>query len=419
MATRALILLETTRSNGAFYVKAAQRLGLHPIMLSSDPDRYGISTTEDLTVVRVDTGNINDLILQCSQLRESYEVAGITSATESFYSTVGKLCRFFDLPGPNSASVEQCCDKLIQRKLLSEAGVPIPAYSMAANAAEVRSSAAEIGLPVILKPSVGSGGRGVRLCRDADEVSEHAAYLLAMKHNWRSSPEMLVEEFAQGTHYFAAIMGDEVLGIGAAEYGPPPYFVFRRLIFPAVLTDDEQNRLREASMNCLRALGLGWGPTNIEFRWTKHGPVVIEVNPRLAGAPDPQLLQLAFGVDLFTEHIKLAIGDEWDLRKKHSRTAIAQSLIADGDGTLEWISGDSQAAALPGIAEVRLYVQPRCPIVNKGDNRDRMGYVVGVSPCLAQTEEIVQRAIDLIGWSITPFSTAGEEEQFGAPDFPD
>ncbi|TIL78837.1 MAG: hypothetical protein E5Y76_08095, partial [Mesorhizobium sp.] len=117
---------------------------------------------------------------------------------------------------------------------------------------------------------------------------------------------------------------------------------------PAPLTGDEHRRIADVSLSSLRALGLGWGPTTVELRWTKLGPVVIEVNPRLAGGTSPRLVQAACGVDLITEHIKLAIGDEWDLRKRHSRIAISQCLDADRDGILDWIHGDDQAAAIPG-----------------------------------------------------------------------
>ncbi|BCG83282.1 hypothetical protein MesoLj113b_68240 (plasmid) [Mesorhizobium sp. 113-3-3] len=204
-------------------------------------------------------------------------------------------------------------------------------------------------------------------------------------------------------------MGYEVVGISAAEFGQPPHFVFRECTCPAVLTDDDYKRIADLSLGCLQALGLGWGPTNIEFRWTKLGPVVIEVNPRLSGAPDPQLLQAAYGVDLLTEHIKLVIGEEWDLRRRHSHTAAARKLVADRDGILDWIAGESQAAAVSGVAEVRFYVQPKSPIVRKGDYRDCIGYLIAASPSRARTEAVLQQAADLIGWSITPFPT-GEEE---------
>ncbi|MER9793639.1 acetyl-CoA carboxylase biotin carboxylase subunit family protein [Mesorhizobium sp. M0213] len=410
MAKRALILIEgNPRGTGLLFVQAAERLGLHPITLSADPTRYDYLAAERNEAIRVDTDNLDALIRECSRLRATYDIAGITSATESFYATVGKLCRYFGLPGPNPASIERCCDKSAQRRLLADAGVPIPAYRVAATATDVESSAAEIGLPVILKPAVGLGSKGVRLCRSFDEVAEHTTYLLGGKHIWRSSPKILVEEFAQGPYYAAEIMGNEVIGIGAGDFGPPPHFVYREFTFPALLSDDEHKRIADVALSCLQALGLGWGPTSIELRWTKLGPVVIEVNPRLAGTPTPQLVHLAYGVDLITEHTKLVIGDEWNLRRTHSHTAAGRFLVADRDGTLDWIGGDSRAAAISGVAEVKFYVEPKTPIVRKGDYRDNIGYVIAASPNLARTEAVLQQAVDLIDWSITPFPALGEQ----------
>ncbi|MER9350040.1 acetyl-CoA carboxylase biotin carboxylase subunit family protein [Mesorhizobium sp. M0227] len=408
MARKALILIEgTTTLNGLLYVQAAQRLGLHTITLATDPTRYDYVAAEGIEAVRVDTGNLDALIRECSRLRATYDIAGITSASELVYATVAKLCRNFEMPGPNPASIERCCDKFIQRQLLAEAGVPIPAYRVAANATEVESAAADIGLPVVVKPAVGSGSMGVRLCRNVDEVAEHTTYLFGGKHTWQSAPRILVEEFAQGPQYNAEVMGNEFIGIATADYGPP-HFVCREHICPAPLPDDDYKRIADVSLRCLRALGLGWGPSEIELRWTKRGPVVIEVNPRLTGGGIPQLVQLAYGVDLVTEHIKLVIGDERNLRTRHSQTAAVRFLIPDSDGILDWIGGDDRAAAVPGVAEVKLYVEPKMPIVRKLDYRDRMGYVIAVSSSLTETEAILQRAVDLIGWSMRPFPSIGE-----------
>ncbi|MER9783445.1 acetyl-CoA carboxylase biotin carboxylase subunit family protein [Mesorhizobium sp. M0217] len=412
MARRAFILIEGhPRGNGLLYVQAARRLGLHPITLSTDPTQYDYLAAEGIEAIPVDTDNLDALIRELSRLGETYDIVGITGFSgddESVYATVGKICRHFDLPGPNPESVEQCCDKFTQRQLLSDAGVPTPAYRLAANAADLESSAAQIGWPVIVKPAVGSGSIGVRLCRDVNELAEHTTYLLSGQHMWPSPPRILVEEFAEGPLYWADIMGDQIVGIGTADCGPPPHFVSRACTVPAPLTDDEHRCIADVSLSSLRALGLGWGPTGIEFRWTKRGPVVIEVNPRLHGAPTPQLLQLAWGIDLVSEHIKLATGEEWDLRRKHSQIAAARYLIADRDGIFERIADGSQEAALPGVAEVKFYIPPKTPIVRKGDYRDWLGHVIATSPWHAQTEEILQHAVDSLHWSITPFPTFGE-----------
>ncbi|RWI87879.1 MAG: ATP-grasp domain-containing protein [Mesorhizobium sp.] len=406
MATRTIIIVEG-QSNFLLFLQSAKRMGLHTIVLTADPEKYEYAAAEGFDGILIDTDNLDALINECSRLRAAYDIAGITSATEAFYATAAKLCRYFRLPGPNPDSIERCLDKFVQRQLLAAAGAPIPAYRLAVNATEVERSAAEIGLPVILKPTVGSGSAGVRLCRSADELAEHTTYLLG-RHVWKRSPRILVEEFAQGPHYTVDIMGDEVIGIGVLNFGQPPHFVYRELTYPAVLTDDERDVIADISRSCLRATGLGWGPTNIELRWTKRGPVVIEVNPRLTGSPAPELVQLAYGVNLVTEHIKLVIGDQWNLRRSHSATAAVRFLVPERDGTLDWIHGDRQAAALPGVAEVKLCVEPKEPMVRKEDYRDRIGYVIVTSPSHAQTETTLQRAVSLIEWSITPFSSLGE-----------
>ncbi|WP_370906510.1 biotin carboxylase (plasmid) [Ensifer sp. WSM1721] len=389
---------------GLLFVQAAQRLGLHPIKLSASPTRDNYSET--IETIHIDTNNLDVLIRECSRLRKTYDIAGITSPNEVVYATVGKLCEHFDLPGPSPASVERCCDKFAQRQLLAEAGIPVPAYRLAANTSEVERAAADIGLPVIVKPAVGRGSSGVRLCSNFDELAEHATSLLG----WQSLPRILVEEFARGPYYSVEIMGNEVIGIGTGDFGPPPHFVYREFTYPAVLTDDKHERIADVSLGCLRALGLGWGPKNIELRWTELGPLVIEVNPRLAGSPTPELVQLAYGVDLATEHIKLVIGGEQNLRRRYSQAAAVRFLVPDRDGTLNWIDGDSRAAAVSGVAEVKFYIEPKTSIVRKGDYRDSIGHVIAASPNNAQTMAALNHAVEAIHWSITPFPTTCKPE---------
>ncbi|MBN9987384.1 MULTISPECIES: ATP-grasp domain-containing protein [Rhizobium] len=401
MAEKALILLEGA-SNGPYYLEVAQRLNLHPITLSTDPTQYDYLVAKEADVIRVDTNDLETLIRECVRLRALYDIAGITSAQEAVYATVGKLCRSFNLPGPNPVAVENCCDKFAQRQTLAEAGLPVPAYRVAVNAAEVESAAAEIGLPVIVKPAVGIGSSGVRLCRDVDELVEHTARLMVGTDICRSTPRILVEEYAKGAHYSVELMGNEVIGIGAADFGRPPHFVCREYIYPAELTENDRTRIVDVARHCLRALDLGWGPTNIDLRWTERGPVVIEVNPRLAGMPNSRLVHLAYDIDLVAEHIKLVIGDKLDLRERNLGIAAARILVADRDGVLDAVEGDSRAAAIKGVVEAKFFVQPKITVIRKGDNRDKIGHVIAVSPTLAQTRAILQCAVELMDWSITP-----------------
>ncbi|MBY5768494.1 hypothetical protein HFO06_36565, partial [Rhizobium leguminosarum] len=78
-------------------------------------------------------------------------------------------------------------------------------------------------------------------------------------------------------------------------------------------------------------------------------------------------------------------------------------LVPDRDGMLDGIEGASRAAAIPGIAEVKMYVHPNTPIVRKGDDRDLIGHIIAASPSRDQTTAILQQALDLVSWTITPF----------------
>lgn len=401
MQERALILIEGA-SNGPLYIQAARGLGLHPITLSADPGQYGYLSTESAVAVRVDTTNLEALIGECSRVRAIYNIAGITSPRESAYAIVGKLCRYFDLPGPDPVAIERCYDKFSQRKLLAKAGIPGPAYRMAEDVEDVASAAAALGLPVVVKP-LWTGSCGPRLCRDAEEIAEHTAHLLGWPHVLRYARRVLVEEFVEGAHYIAQTMGNEVIGIGGAEFQRAPYFVFREVTFPARLRNEEHEYIVEIAQRCLRALGLGWGPANIELRWTKRGPIVIDVSAHLAGTPDPQLIKIAYGVDLVTEHVKLVIDGESDTRRKRSHVAAARFLNPARDGILDSIRGLNWAIAIPGVIEVKLYNAPMCGIVRKGDVSDLIGHVIAASLSHVETKAILQRAVNAISWSIVPF----------------
>lgn len=140
---------------------------------------------------------------------------------------------------------------------------------------------------------------------------------------------------------------------------------------------------------------------------------MIEVNPRLAGTPGPQLIELAYGVDLVREHVEVAIGSESNIRRKRSHVAAARFLNPARDGILDSIRGFNWAIAIPGVIEVKLYNAPMCAIVRKGDVSDLIGHVVAASLSYAETRAILQRAVNAISWSITPFPLKGSDS-FGS-----
>jgi cyanophycin synthetase len=104
-------------------------------------------------------------------------------------------------------------DKELTRRLLREAGIPVPEGRPVADAEDAWEAAQAIGLPVVVKPRDQDNGRGVALnLRTRDQVG--AAYREAR----RASPNVLVERQAPGWHHRLLVIGGRL--VAAARRDP-------------------------------------------------------------------------------------------------------------------------------------------------------------------------------------------------------
>jgi S-sulfo-L-cysteine synthase (3-phospho-L-serine-dependent) len=383
MPEQAFAFLESnTSGTGALFVQAAAALGLRPVLLASDPAYYPYVERDGVDAVRLDTQDREALLAACSRLRDGEGLAGIWSSSEYFIPAAASLARELGLPGPDPDAVASCRDKGVQRARLAAAGVGQPRFRIVRSAAEAVSavSAAEaLGLPVVVKPVLGTGSLGVRQCADAREVEAAAAEILARRVNERgmSLPErLLVEELAVGPEVSIETFDREVVGFTRKHLGEPPFFVEVGHDFPAPLPAAVERVLADTAIRALAALGLGWGPAHLEVKLTTGGPCLIEVNPRLAGGFIPELVRLATGLDSIGETVAAAAGRGSRLARKTRQAVSIRFLLAPGEGRLVAVEGLEEAAALEGVLDVRLYSEPGAKIFVRGDFRDRIGHVI-------------------------------------------
>src|SRR4051794_26085890 len=89
---------------------------------------------------------------------------------------IAEICEKVGLTfiGPTTEAIESMADKVMARKVMREAGLPIiPGTEEALlNAEEARVVAEEIGYPLLMKAVGGGGGRGMRVVNSADELVE-------------------------------------------------------------------------------------------------------------------------------------------------------------------------------------------------------------------------------------------------------
>ncbi len=388
-----LVLVESnTTGSGRLFCECARRMGLRPVLLARDPDRYPYVRADAVDSRVADTTAPDALLAACAGL--GGPVAGVTSSSEYFIGTAGQIARSLGLPHPDPEAVASCRDKNQQRIRLLQAGLPCPAFEAARSADEAVAAAARIGLPVVIKPVAGSGSVGVRLCASLAEAAAAASHVLTSDPAGLGLPpqgSVLVEQFLTGPEYSAEILGEQVIGITRKHLGPEPYFVETGHDFPAPLGLAEQAAIGDAAVAGLRALGLGWGGAHVELRHTAAaGPVIVEVNPRLAGGMIPRMVQEATGIDMIFQVVAAAAGRPGLPRPAAARAASIRFLVAGQPGQLTDVTGMAAARQLPGVVEVGLTCEIGQEVVLRHSFRDRLGYVIAA----ASNGSVAARAAD-------------------------
>lgn len=368
-----------TSGTGRLFARTAIDKGFRPVLLTADSSRYRYVAEDHIEVLQVDTQDEEAMLEACVSLGSTAKLAGIMTSSEYFIAAAASLASELGLPGPQAHAIRECRDKSIQRSRLRAAGCRVPAFYSSSSVEECVNAANSIGFPVVVKPVDGSGSVGVKLCAVADQVATHAALLLKQQTNERGLPvrqSVLVESLAVGPEYSVETFCREVIGITRKHLGPEPDFVEAGHDYPADIPEPVSDSIRECALSALDGLGLGWGPAHTELRLTEDGPVIIEVNPRLAGGFIPEIVRLASGIDLISESIALATGRQPELNPVMNRHASIHFILAQDEGELIRSEGSEMAQRVPGVIETRLYAQPGAKIVRRGDFRDRIGHII-------------------------------------------
>jgi len=397
---RFLLLVESnTTGTGRLFAQAAQRLGLCPVLITRDPARYRYIVDDSIEVMNVNTNDDQALETAVCEFASTHQVVGIYSSSEYWIEASARLALRLGLPGANPESIAICRNKRKQRQCFRNCHLPIPLFHCVTSEHQLEQAINTLSFPLVVKPVQGSGSVGVKLCRNREEVLAHSRMLLQQSVNERGLPvprEVLIEEYLQGTEYSAEVFGSDIVGITRKYLSNEPYFVEIGHDFPAQAPQDVLGAVRQCAMKALMAVGLSWGPVHVEIRVTEYGPIVIEINPRLAGGFIPELVRQSTGIDLIELTIRASIGHELSYARGLSRHTSIRFLMPKREGILCAVHGIEDASLIEAIADVKLYKEPGDAVLCRGDFRDRLGHVIACHESAEAAMLYAEQAKDML-----------------------
>ena len=208
-------------------------------------------------------------------------------------------------------AIDMAEDRDLFRKAMAEIGLEVPNAEIAHTMEEALEKQVGIGFPTIIRPSFTMGGSGGGIAYNREE------FVKIVTHGLEMSPttEVLLEESVIGWKEFEMEVvrdrNDNCIIVCSIENLDPMgvHTGDSITVAPAqTLTDKEYQRLRNASVDVLRKIGVDTGGSNVQFAVNpEDGRVlIIEMNPRVSRSS--ALASKATGFPIAKIAAKLAVG---------------------------------------------------------------------------------------------------------------
>jgi excisionase family DNA binding protein len=216
--------------------------------------------------------------------------------------------------GPPPAAIRAMGDKAAARRLAAELGVPVvPGYDGAAqDDATLESAAREIGLPLLVKPSAGGGGKGMHVVRSFGRLPDALASARREAAAAFGDERLVLERLVEGPRHVEVQVLFDRQGSGV-HLGERDCSIQRRhqkvleeTPSPAV-RPATRRRLTDAALRISRAVGYESAGT-CEFLLTERGSFYfLEMNARLQ--VEHPVTEAVTGRDLVADQLRIAAGE--------------------------------------------------------------------------------------------------------------
>ncbi len=304
-------------------IRTLRALGVRSVAVFSDADAEARHVREADTAVRLGPAPAAESYLSAERLIEAARRSGAQAVHPGYgflaeNAAFARACEEAGLVfiGPSAEAIALMGDKIRAKETVREAGVPVVPGSSGSGLSDGQLAAAaqEIGTPVLLKPSAGGGGKGMRLVREEALLAEEIA---AARREARASfgdDTLLVERWIdRPRHIEIQVLADghgNVVHLGERECSLQRRH--QKIIeeAPSVLLDEATRAaMGEAAVQAARSCGYR-GAGTVEFIVPGGDPgayYFMEMNTRLQ--VEHPVTELVTGLDLVEWQLRVAAGE--------------------------------------------------------------------------------------------------------------
>ncbi|MGU3437693.1 biotin carboxylase N-terminal domain-containing protein [Actinomycetes bacterium M1A6_2h] len=304
-------------------IRTLRAMGIRSVAVYSEPDRTARHVEEADTAVLLGPAAARESYLDIDKViaaavrtgaQAVHPGYGFLSENAAFAAACARAGIAFI--GPDAHAIEVMGDKITAKNAVAEFGVPVvPGIAKPGLTDDQLITAADgIGYPVLVKPSAGGGGKGMRL---VEEPNALPAALRSARREAASSfgdDTLFIERFVlRPRHIEVQILADRhgnVVHLGERECSLQRRHQKVIEEAPSPLLDDATRaRIGEAACNTARSVDYS-GAGTVEFIVSADAPdefFFMEMNTRLQ--VEHPVTEMVTGLDLVEWQVRVAAGD--------------------------------------------------------------------------------------------------------------
>jgi len=380
------------------FVRAVAALpGVRTGLVSQDPaDRLPEDLRRRLDAhVRIDDG-LDPRQIAAATRRLAQQIGPaerLVGALEQLQVPLGEVRDELGIEGLGAEAARNFRDKARMKDVLQRAGVPCARHARVESSEAARAFVADVGLPIVLKPTAGAGAKGTYRITSPAELEE--ALRAARPAAERPA---VAEEFVVGQEFSfdsVSIRGQAVWH-SLSHYLPPPLHVVDNpwiqwcVMIPREIDAPRYDDIRQVASAALTALGMHTGLSHMEWFRRPDGSVLIsEVGARPPGAQITSLISYAHDVDFYAAWAKLVVFDRFEPPRRAYAAGCAY-LRGQGEGRIRGVRGIRKTLAELGD----IVVEKKLPTIgaSPSSSYEGDGYVIVRHP----DTTVVERALSYI-----------------------
>lgn len=309
-------------------IRTLRRLGIRSVAVHSDADSEARHVTEADESVHIGPRSAAESYLSVDRILGAARRSGV-QAIHPGYGFLAENAEFvracadagIEFIGPSANAIDAMGDKIRAKQTVRTAEVPVvPGRSDAGMSdVDVRDAALEAGFPVLLKPSAGGGGKGMRMVAEESTLDEQIASARREARGAFGDGTLFVERYiACPRHIEVQILADSygnIVHLGERECSLQRRHQKIVEEAPSPLLDDRtRRRIGSAAVEAARSVGYV-GAGTVEFIVSADQPdefFFMEMNTRLQVEHPVTELVTAVGdqrgVDLVEWQVRIAEG---------------------------------------------------------------------------------------------------------------